>query len=73
MANVTITDLPSLSTMTDADVIPVVNVGANTTQKITGANLKTYFATTSNTISNGTSNVSIPVANSANGSTVAWA
>lgn len=43
MANITITDLPALSTMTDSDVIPVVNVGANVTQKITGTNLKTYF------------------------------
>ena len=43
MANVTITDLPVLTIMNDADVIPVVNVGTNTTQKISGADLKTYF------------------------------
>jgi hypothetical protein len=29
--------------MTDLDVIPVVNVGANQTQQISGADLKTYF------------------------------
>jgi hypothetical protein len=43
MANVTITDLPVLTIMNDADVIPVVNVGTNTTQQISGADLKTYF------------------------------
>jgi hypothetical protein len=46
MANVTITDLPVLTIMNDADVIPVVNVGTNTTQQISGADLKTYFAVT---------------------------
>ena len=46
MANVTITDLPVLTIMNDADVIPVVNVGTNTTQQISGADLKTYFVVT---------------------------
>ena len=41
MANVKISQLPSLSTMTDAGEIPVVDSG--TTQQITGANLKNYF------------------------------
>ena len=43
MANVTITSLPVLTVMTDSDVIPVVNVGVDQTQQITGADLKTYF------------------------------
>jgi len=43
MANVYITDLPSLSTMTDNDVLPVVNTSANATQKVSGATLKNYF------------------------------
>ena len=42
MANVKISALTSLSTMTDATVVPVVE--SATTKKITGANLKTYFA-----------------------------
>ena len=60
MANVTISDLPSLSTMTSSAVIPV-DTGANTYQ-ISGANLKNYFGNVS-LIANGTSNVSIPTAN----------
>jgi hypothetical protein len=43
MANVYITDLPALSTMTDNDVLPVVNTSANATQKVSGATLKNYF------------------------------
>ena len=42
MANVRITELSVLSTMTDAAVMPVV--AGNVTQQISGANLKTYFA-----------------------------
>ena len=42
MANVKISALTALSTMTDATVVPVVE--SSTTKKITGANLKTYFA-----------------------------
>jgi hypothetical protein len=56
MANVTISDLPSLSTMTDSAVIPV-DTGANTYQ-ISGANLKNYFGSAS-LISNGTSYANI--------------
>ena len=41
MANVKISQLPSLTTMTDAGEIPVVAAG--NTQQITGANLKPYF------------------------------
>lgn len=41
MANVKISELPSLTTMTNAAEIPVVASG--TTQQITGANLKTFF------------------------------
>jgi len=41
MANIKISQLTSLSTMTDAAVIPVVDSGV--TQQISGANLKTYF------------------------------
>jgi hypothetical protein len=43
MANVKISQLPSLSTMTDIAQIPVVAGG--TTYQITGANLSTYFGT----------------------------
>ena len=46
MANVRITGLPVLSTMTDAAVMPVV--AGNVTQQISGANLKTYFASGGN-------------------------
>jgi hypothetical protein len=42
MANVTITELPVLSTMTDVAVVPVVAGGV--TQQITGSSLKTYFS-----------------------------
>ncbi len=41
MANIKISQLTSLSTMTDAAVIPVVAAGV--TQQISGTNLKTYF------------------------------
>jgi hypothetical protein len=41
MANVKISALTSLTTMTDATVVPVVE--SATTKKITGANLKNYF------------------------------
>jgi len=41
MANVKISQLPSLSTMTDLAQIPVVSSG--TTYQITGANLSSYF------------------------------
>ena len=41
MAEIKISELPSLLTMTDAAEIPVVASG--TTQQITGANLKPYF------------------------------
>jgi|688.fasta_scaffold963088_1 hypothetical protein len=41
MANVKISALTALSTMTDATVVPVVE--SATTKKITGANLKNYF------------------------------
>ena len=41
MANVKISQLPSLSTMTDIAQIPVVSSG--TTYQITGANLSSYF------------------------------
>lgn len=41
MANVKISQLPSLSTMTDLAQIPVVAGG--TTYQITGANLSSYF------------------------------
>lgn len=41
MANVRITELPVLSTMTDAAVMPVV--AGNVTQQISGTDLKTYF------------------------------
>ena len=44
MANVKISQLPSLSTMTDSAEIPVVS--ANTTYQITGANLQNYFTGT---------------------------
>jgi hypothetical protein len=47
MANVTITELPALSTMTDAAVMPVV--AGNVTQQITGLNLKTYFGSSGGT------------------------
>ena len=46
MAEIKISELPSLSTMTDAAQIPVVASGA--THQITGANLKTYFSDTGN-------------------------
>ena len=78
MANVKISQLPSLSTMTDASEIPVVSSG--TTYKITGSTLEVYFtgnvefsgtamspragATESNiTLQNGTSAVDILAAN----------
>jgi hypothetical protein len=78
MANVKISQLPSLSTMTDASEIPVVSSG--TTYKITGSTLEVYFtgnvefagttlqpragATESNiTLKNGTSAVDILAAN----------
>jgi hypothetical protein len=41
MANIKISQLTSLSTMTDAAIIPVVASGV--TQQISGANLKNYF------------------------------
>ncbi len=52
MSNVTITSLPVLTEMTDSDVIPVVNVGANQTQQISGASLKTYFGSGGSNIGN---------------------
>jgi hypothetical protein len=78
MANVKISQLPSLPTMTDASEIPVVSSG--TTYKITGSTLEVYFtgnvefagttlqpragATESNiTLKNGTSAVDILAAN----------
>jgi len=60
MTNITISDLPSLSTMTDSAVIPV-DTGANTYQ-ISGANLKNYFGSAS-LISNGTSYANIVSSN----------
>lgn len=48
MANVKISQLPSLSTMTDSAIIPVV--ASSTTQQISGANLKTYFSSVSGNI-----------------------
>jgi hypothetical protein len=59
MANIKISQLTSLSTMTDAAVIPVVAAGV--TQQISGTNLKTYF--TGSAIANGTSNINIATAN----------
>ena len=46
MANIKISQLTSLSTMTDAAVIPVVAAGV--TQQISGTNLKTYFGSYGN-------------------------
>jgi len=46
MANIKISQLTSLSTMTDAAIIPVVASGS--TQQISGANLKTYFGSYGN-------------------------
>jgi DNA-binding transcriptional MerR regulator len=62
MANVTITDLPVLTIMNDADVIPVVNVGTNTTQQISGADLKTYFGAVTPAYGQFWSNISQTVA-----------
>jgi hypothetical protein len=59
MANIKISQLTSLSTMTDAAIIPVVAAGV--TQQISGANLKNYF--TGSAIANGTSNINIATAN----------
>ena len=56
MANVKISQLPSLSTMTDLAQIPVVASG--TTYQITGANLQNYFGSAVR-ISNGTTEVNI--------------
>jgi hypothetical protein len=41
MANITISSLPSLATMTDATVVP--SDSGNSTQKISGSTLKAYF------------------------------
>lgn len=58
MANVTITGLPTIGSMTDTSVMPIVVSG--TTFQITGANMKTYMTSVpSPTIANGTSNVSV--------------
>jgi hypothetical protein len=46
MANIKISQLTSLSTMTDAAIIPVVAAGV--TQQISGTNLKTYFGSYGN-------------------------
>jgi len=59
MANVKISQLPSLSTMTDIAQIPVVSSG--TTYQITGANLSSYFGTTPTKINNGTTEANIGV------------
>jgi hypothetical protein len=56
MANVKISQLSSLSTMTDIAQIPVVSSG--TTYQITGANLQNYFGSAVR-ISNGTTEVNI--------------
>ena len=55
MADVKISQLPSLSTMTDAAIVPVV--ASATTQQISGANLRSYFN------SNGNSSINIATAN----------
>ena len=39
MANVKITDLDAITSVADTDVVPVVDVSADTTKKITAANL----------------------------------
>lgn len=59
MANVTITQLPSLTTMTDSAVMPVV--ASNVTSQITGTDLRTYFTGGSavGQLANGTSNIRI--------------
>ena len=51
MANVKISQLPSLSTMTDSAIIPVV--ASDATQQISGANLKTYFSSVTGNITAG--------------------
>ena len=62
MANVKISQLPSLSTMTDLAQIPVVAGG--TTYQITGSNLSSYFSASSagSKIVNGTTEANIGVA-----------
>ena len=59
MANVTITQLPSLTVMTDSAVMPVV--ASNVTSQITGTDLRTYFTGGSavGQLANGTSNIRI--------------
>jgi hypothetical protein len=42
MANVKISELPVTTTLTDTDLVAVVNNG--TTKQVTAANLKTYVA-----------------------------
>ena len=51
---VKISALPSLGTMTDAAIIPVV--ASSTTSQITGANLKTYFSSVTGNITGGNIN-----------------
>lgn len=43
MANVAITDLTELLSVNSNDVIPIVNVGANITQKVTADTLQTFI------------------------------
>jgi hypothetical protein len=42
MANVKISELPATTTLTDSDLVAVVNNG--TTKQVTAVNLKTYVA-----------------------------
>ena len=58
MANVKISQLPSLSTMTDLAQVPVVAGG--TTYQITGANLSSYFNTNAGNITS-TTDVNITI------------
>ena len=51
---VKISALPSLGTMTDAAIIPVV--ASSTTSQISGANLKTYFSSVTGNITGGNIN-----------------
>lgn len=59
MANVTIPQLPALTTMTDSAVMPVV--ANNVTSQITGTDLRTYFTggAAVGQLANGTSNIRI--------------
>lgn len=52
MANVTITDLTEQLSVNSNDVLPIVNVGANSTQKVTAETLKNFMGVSGNLTGN---------------------